>query len=153
MMRRILDQLKKHREVLLYVVFGGLTTLVNFLVFMLCTALAGQKYYLWNNAIAWIVSVLFAYVTNKLFVFQSKSCATKVIAKELTGFVAARIFSFGVEELGMWLCVDIWAIGDLTLFTRTITGQMIAKILLAVIVVILNYFFSKFLVFSRKEKQ
>ena len=119
------------------------------------TKILGDELYLINNAIAWVVGVIFAFVTNKLFVFESKSWNVKIAGKELTEFVGARLFSFGVEEGGMWLFVDILAFGEksLTLFGITITGQIIAKLVLAVIVVILNYFFSKFIIFKKNKNQ
>ena len=112
----------------------------------------GEDLYLVNNAIAWVVGVVFAYITNKLFVFESKSWDLKVITKEITGFLGARIFSFLVEEGGMFLFVSVLGLGEnsLTLLGFTITGQFIVKILLAVIVVILNYIFSKFIIFKRQ---
>ena len=64
---------KKYEEVILYVVFGGLTTLVNFVSFWVFNKILGEKFYLVSNVIAWFISVVFAYVTNKLWVFESKS--------------------------------------------------------------------------------
>ena len=72
MMNRIKELLKKYEELILYVVFGGLTTVVNFVAFWLLNKLLGEEIYLVNNVIAWFVSVIFAYVTNKLWVFESK---------------------------------------------------------------------------------
>lgn len=151
-MTKIKELIIKYRELLLYLIFGVLTTLVNFLSFWIFTKILGEELYLINNAIAWVVGVIFAFVTNKLFVFESKSWKTKTAGKELVEFVGARLFSFGVEEGGMWLFVDLFGFGEksLTLFGFTITGQIIAKLALAVIVVILNYFFSKFIIFKRK---
>ncbi len=154
MMKTINKLFNKYKEVILYVVFGVLTTLVNFIAFWLFTKICGEKLYLLNNAIAWIISVIFAYITNKLFVFESKSFNFKVLMKEISSFVVARLFSFGVEEVGIWLFVDILNFGErsVTIFDFTITGQMVAKILLAVIVVIMNYFFSKFIIFAKKKR-
>lgn len=152
MMRKNTDGKKQGQELLSYVFFGGLTTLVNFLSYMLFEALLGQERYLYANAIAWILSVLFAYITNKLFVFGSKSFAPGVLGKEISGFVAARIFSFFVEELGLWLLVDVISLKGITLWNVTVTGQLIAKVLLAVVVIIMNYFFSKCFIFSPKGK-
>ena len=70
MMNRIKELLKKYEELILYVVFGGLTTVVNFVAFWLLNKLLGEEIYLVNNVIAWFVSVIFAYVTNKLWVFE-----------------------------------------------------------------------------------
>ena len=142
----------KYKELITYVIFGVLTTLVNFFAFWIFTKIFGEDLYLVNNAIAWVVGVVFAYITNKLFVFESKSWDLKVITKEITGFLGARIFSFLVEEGGMFLFVSVLGLGEksLTLLGFTITGQFIVKILLAVIVVILNYIFSKFIIFKRQ---
>lgn len=145
----------KYKELITYVVFGVLTTLVNFFAFWIFTKIFGEDLYLVNNAIAWVVGVVFAYITNKLFVFESKSWDLKVITKEITGFLGARIFSFLVEEGGMFLFVSVLGLGEksLTLLGFTITGQFIVKILLAVIVVILNYIFSKFFIFRIKNEK
>lgn len=142
----------KYKELITYVIFGVLTTLVNFFAFWLFTKIFGEELYLINNAIAWVVGVIFAYITNKLFVFESKSWNLKVITKEITGFLGARIFSFLVEEGGMFLFITVLGLGEksLTILSFTITGQFIVKILLAVIVVIINYVFSKFIIFRKK---
>ncbi len=154
-MKTITELIKKHKELLLYIIFGGLTTAVNFTVFLICGKLLGEERYPISNAIAWFVSVVFAYVTNKLFVFESKSFAPKKLFTEVSEFFSARIFSFGVEEGGMWLFVDLLNFGEysLTVFGFEISGQLIAKLILAVIVVILNYFASKFVIFRKKNKE
>ena len=72
-MTKIKDLIVKYRELLLYLIFGVLTTLVNFLTYWIFTKILGEELYLINNAIAWVVGVIFAFVTNKLFVFESKS--------------------------------------------------------------------------------
>ena len=149
MMMKIKDLLYKYKELITYVIFGGLTTLVNFVAFYVVTQILGEELYLLNNAIAWVVSVVFAYVTNKLFVFESKSWNLKLVAKESVEFVGARIFSFLIEEGGMLLFVSVLGFGEISfnIFGFTITGQLIAKLILAVVVVIMNYFFSKFIIF------
>lgn len=153
MMKMIKTLFIKYKEIITYIIFGVLTTLVNFFAFWLFTKIFGEDLYLVNNAIAWVVGVVFAYVTNKLFVFESKSWDLKLITKEITGFLGARIFSFLVEEGGMFLFISVLGLGEksLTLLGFTITGQFIVKILLAVIVVVLNYVFSKFFVFRQQE--
>ncbi len=143
---------KKHRELIVYLVFGVLTTLVNFASFWLFGILLGAELYLVTNIIAWAISVAFAYITNKLFVFESKSFAPAVLVKELGEFILARVLSLGLEELGLWLLVDIMGLGGLVLelLGLAITGQLIAKVILAVIVVLANYIFSKFIIFREK---
>ncbi len=154
MMNRIKELLKKYEELILYVVFGGLTTVVNFVAFWLLNKLLGEEIYLVNNVIAWFVSVIFAYVTNKLWVFESKSWAPKILIKEVPEFFAARLFSLFVEEGGLWLFVDKMGFDEFSfsIFGFDFTGKLIAKIALAVIVVILNYF-SKFIIFAKKKKE
>ncbi len=154
-MKKLTELILKYKELITYVFFGGLTTLVNFLTFSLFRALLGEELYLLNNAIAWFVSVVFAYITNKLFVFESKSFETKTLLKEISEFFCARIFSFGVEEGGMWLLIDLLGFGSysLNVLGFEIGGQLIVKLILAVIVVILNYFASKFVIFRKKNKE
>lgn len=153
MMKRIKDLFQKHKELLMYLIFGVLTTLVNFVAFAVFDVVLGAENYLISNAIAWIISVIFAYITNKLFVFESKSFALKVFAREFGEFLVARIFSFAVEEFGMWLFVDALGFKEfaMEILGISISGQMIAKVILAVIVVIMNYFFSKFIIFKNKK--
>lgn len=154
-MEKIKELLIKYKELISYVIFGALTTLVNFVTFYILESfiLKGENAYLVNNAIAWFVSVVFAYVTNKLFVFDSKSWEIKIVAKEVTEFFGARILSFLIEEAGLWLFVDLMKFGEFsyTIFGFEITGNLIAKLVLSVIVVILNYFFSKLWIFKKKE--
>lgn len=145
----------KYKELILYVVFGVLTTLVNFAAFWVFTEILGESLYLLNNAIAWVAGVVFAFVTNKIFVFESKSAEVKKVIKELAEFTAARLFSFGVEEGGMLLFVTALGFGKKTfeIFGFTFTGQFAVKVVLAIVVVILNYFFSKFIIFKKDKKQ
>lgn len=152
-MNKIKKLFIKYKELITYIIFGVLTTVVNFAAFWILSRALGEKLYLLNNAIAWIISVAFAYVTNKLWVFDSKSWEARLVFKEIAEFVAARLFSFGVEEGGLFLFVTVMKFDRFafTLFGFEITGQLIAKVILAVIVVILNYFFSKFVIFAKKK--
>ena len=113
-MKKLLQKLI-NRETLTYLIFGVLTTLVNYVVFWLFDRLLTEHWVLVTNAIA---------------------------------FVAARLLSFGLEELGLLLARDVFHAASYTLLG--IGGLMIAKILLSVLTVILNYFFSKFMVFTKK---
>ena len=98
--------------------------------------------------------MVFAYVTNKLYVFQSKSWAFKVVIKESAQFLLARVFSFLVEEFVLILMVEVLNFAEYSLDLKIITlsGATVAKIILAVIVVIMNYFFSKFIIFKKSNK-
>ena len=138
-MERLRTIFKKlvNRETILYVVFGVLTTLINLAVF----ALSSRLSIAWElgNGIAWIVSVLFAFITNKLFVFESKSFRFGIFLRELLSFFAARLFSLAVEYAGLWLLIDVlgWK-------------EMLAKILMNIVVIILNYLLSKLLIFKKQ---
>lgn len=153
-MNMIKNLITKYKELIVYAVFGVCTTLVNFVTYKLFNMILGDKLYLVSNIVAWLVSVIFAYVTNKLFVFESKSWEIKLVAKEVSSFFAARIFSFVVEEAGLFLLVDLLKMKEisLTVLGIAISGNMIAKVILAFIVVVLNYFFSKLIVFRKKEQ-
>ncbi len=152
-MNMVKNLIIKYKELIIYGAFGVCTTLVNFLTYKLFNVLLGVEYYLVSNIIAWFISVVFAYVTNKLFVFDSKSWNVRVVAKEVPSFFAARVFSFLVEEAGLFLLVDILGMKDfgVDVFGFTVSGNMISKVILAVVVVVLNYFFSKFVVFRKKK--
>ena len=148
-----------NRETVLYLIFGVLTTLVDLAVFWLGKKLLGEDWLLLINAAAFLAAASFAYVTNKLWVFESKSWAPAVLKKELPAFFAARVFSFLFTEAGLWLARDVLHAGERVLWTFKILGHQIqidgldlAKILLSVVVVILNYVFSKLIVFRKKEK-
>ena len=153
---------KKLKEIVLYIIFGVLTTLVNLV------ALGVFKKFMdvmIANVFAWIIAVAFAYVTNKLFVFESKSWKSDIIKKEIPSFTGARLVTLGIEEFGLLLMIKIchwdkplgelsaWALNLVNLgqFASKLDGEMMVKIILAVIVVILNYVFSKLIIFKKKE--
>ena len=135
----------KHKEIVLYIVFGALTTLVNFIIYYpLVNIKAMEPHKEWwvlvVNVIAWIAAVAFAFVTNKLFVFESKERDKKTLLVQITSFVGSRLFSLLVEE------------GILALFVSLLKfSENIWKLVAAAFVVIMNYFFGKFLVFRNKK--
>ncbi|MBQ6708537.1 MAG: GtrA family protein [Clostridia bacterium] len=144
-----------NKETILYLVFGVLTTVVNLISFKLLNVLLGKDLYLVSNVIAWFVSVIFAFIVNKLFVFESKSWEIKSTLKEIGKFFSARVFSLVVEEVGLLLLVDVAGLKYFTLNlieNFAISGEMISKVILAVIVVVMNYFFSKFFIFGKDKK-
>lgn len=128
----------KIKEILWYGFFGVLTTLVNIISFYLLDK-TGMNVYI-NNFIAWFLSVLFAFITNKLFVFNSKSLDKKVIIKEVVSFFFFRILSLGIDMAGMYICISMINI-----------NKMIAKVLMNIVVIIANYIFSKIFIFKKKE--
>lgn len=135
----------RYKEPILYIVFGVLTTLVNILVYYFMADVAAV-YYLVANMCAWVASVLFAFVTNKLFVFESKSWKGAVVFPELGGFFLARVAT-GVVDMGlMWLLIDVVRIDRFELFGLW-SGEMIAKVLVNIVIIVLNYVASKLWIF------
>ncbi len=153
MINKIKELLVRYKELILYGIFGVLTTAVNVATFWICGKIFGEELYLVSNAVAWFAAVTFSYFTNKLFVFESKSFAPKVVIKEIGVFFSSRVLTFGVEEGGMWLFVDALGFSELAvnIFGLEIGGQMIAKGVVSVTVVILNYFLTKFVTFRKKK--
>ncbi len=126
----------KYKEVLLYLLFGGLTTIVNILTFYIFRKLNVELYI--SNIIAWIISVLFAFITNKLFVFESKNKTKKENIKEITSFFGFRLLSLVFDMGSMFLLINILKINDL-----------LSKIFANILVIILNYIFSKLFIFKK----
>lgn len=146
--------IKKYKEIILYIFFGVLTTIVNFVIYFIMNALLGEDMYLVSNVIAWIGAVAFAYVTNKIWVFESKSRESKTLLREIGEFVSARLLSLGIEEAGLYIFVDLlkFSAYSFSFLRLTITGDVIAKVIMQVIVVTLNYIFSKFIIFKKVKK-
>lgn len=128
---------KKFRELFLYLIFGALTTVINILVYFLLARLLTINYQV-STVIAWLLSVLFAYGTNKLFVFESKNQSRREDFREIISFFAFRILSLGIDMGSMYVMVQLFRIDDL-----------IAKIVANIIVVIANYVFSKLFIFKK----
>jgi putative flippase GtrA len=137
--KKIRALVERYWDVLSYLFFGGLTTVVNYIVYLPC--------YNWlhlsasvSNVIAWVFAVAFAYLTNKPFVFKSYDWSMKTVVPELTKFVGCRVGSGVLETAILFVTVDL----------LQLNGNIV-KLLVSVLVVILNYFGSKLLVFRRKE--
>lgn len=125
--------MKLDRELVLYVVFGAFTFLVNIVTYFLFESVMGINY-LVSNILAWFFSVLFAYITNRRWVFESKS---PNILKEMSLFFGGRIFSGVVDTVLMYLFIDV-----------LVLGNTFSKIVVQIIVIVLNYVFSKLIVFK-----
>lgn len=145
----------KYKELISYVFFGVLATVVNLVSFKIFDLILGEHLYLITNIISWFITVVFAYFTNKLWVFESKSWEASVVVKELVGFFGARIFSLLVEEAGLWLMIDLMDMGALNweIIGFNLNGNLIAKVIMQVIIVILNYVFSKLVIFKKQGKK
>ena len=136
-MQNLLALLKKYEDVLSYLFFGVLTTAVNYLVYLPCyhgLMLSAAV----SNAIAWAVAVVFAYLTNKPFVFKSHDWSMKTVGPELTAFIGCRVGS-GLLETGiLFVAVDLLS-----------WNGTVMKLITSVLVVVLNYIGSKLLIFRK----
>lgn len=137
MIDKFCELLKKHRDILAYLVFGVLTTLVNFIIYTLLFKLLHMSAAA-SNGIAWAVAVAFAFLTNKPFVFQSLDWSRATVLPELAKFVGCRVGSGLLETGFLALTVDLLGWNGIWM-----------KAIAAVFVVILNYIGSKLLVFKK----
>ena len=128
----------KYKQTILYLIFGVLSTIVNILTYAFCTRNLNIEFLI-SNWIAWIVAVLFAYITNKFFVFESKEINIKFLIKELSSFVSCRLLSGIIEMILMYIMIRLMSLND-----------FIVKIITNVVVVILNFIFSKLIIFKNK---
>ncbi|MGM0217620.1 GtrA family protein [Enterococcus sp. AZ126] len=128
----------KYKEVISYLVFGVATTIVNIVIFFICKDVLEIDYKI-SNAIGWFLSVLFAFFTNKYFVFASSHEDISSFVREMLLFYWYRILSFVVDMALMILMIEWMHISDFW-----------AKMVTQVAVVVLNYFFSKFFIFKKK---
>lgn len=137
-----MDKLKelfaRYREIILYLIFGAGTTAVDFAVSLTLVYLFDVNLYL-SKVIAWVCAVAFAYVTNRIFVFQSVNRGAKKVLLEAGEFVAGRLISLGAQELVM-----------VALYDGMKMSEWSVLILSSVLVIILNYIFGKLLVFRKK---
>ena len=137
-MKKLILKIFKNKEIILYLIFGVLTTIVSFSTYMIFTRVVGLEP-LVANGVSWVLSVFFAYVTNKLFVFSSKCKTVEKFAKEIIMFFISRLAS-GVFEMGIiFIFVSILHFNDL-----------IIKAIATVLVIIINYFLSKLIIFVKK---
>ncbi len=134
-MKKIWELVKKYREVLVYLLFGVLTTVVNYLVYLPCYNLLRLPASV-SNVIAWACAVIFAYLTNKPFVFRSLDWSMKTVVPEFLKFVGCRVASGAMETGILFLTVDVLH-----------QNGNIWKLATSVLVVAANYIGSKLLVF------
>lgn len=135
------ELLKKYSEIIRYLIIGVLTTVVSLGVYYILTltifdpkkAIELQI----TNIISWIASVTFAYFTNRSFVFQQKQ---KMSLKEAVNFYLSRLSTLGIDMIMMYILVTLLGFND-----------KIIKLIVQVVVIVLNYVFSKFFVFNKKE--
>ncbi len=141
-MNKIKELYEKYKEVIHYLIFGGLSTVVNFVSYFIFARIIGIEEII-SSGLSWFCSVLFAYITNKLFVFESKTDTKKAFFKEMISFFLARIVSGILCDVGTFaLMVKVFHINDI-----------IAKIVTQVMVIVVNYVFSKLFIFKKKKEE
>ena len=134
-------------ETISYLFYGVLTTVVSYVSFYIASLILSYDFILIINTISFICAVVFAYITNKLFVFKSKSWKWSTLKIEIPSFLSARIFSYLLEQFGLYLSVNVLHLEQYSVFE--INGVYIAKIVLSFAVVILNWAISKFFIFKK----
>lgn len=135
MVKRLIE---KHKELILYVVFGMLTTVVNYLIYLPLYNFAHFSAAA-SNGIAWLGAVIFAYIANKLYVFESRDWSWHVFLPEFFKFVGCRVCSGAAETLIIYFTVDFLAFNG-----------NVMKMLTSILVIILNYIASKLIIFKAK---
>lgn len=136
MLQKIVETLKKHRDIISYLFFGVLTTVVNYAVYLPCYNILHFSAVA-SNIIAWTVAVAFAYLTNKPFVFKSHDWSLKTVGPEFMKFLSCRIASGAMETAILFVAVDLFN-----------WNGNVWKLITSVLVVIFNYLASKLVVFT-----
>ncbi|WP_394698203.1 GtrA family protein [uncultured Ilyobacter sp.] len=126
------------RELILYIFFGVLTTVVNFITYFLILKIS--KNYVFATTIAFIIAIIFAYITNKKYVFEKKTSSLKNLLKEFIKFLTSRAFTYFVDVLGMIFLIKYLSQGEIS-----------SKIIVNITVIILNYLFSKLYIFKAEK--
>ena len=135
------DLYESHLEGMRYLVFGALTTVINIATYSIFFYLCNVSNAI-SNVIAWIVGVIFAYVTNKIIVFESKADSKQGLLKEISSFVVCRFLTLIVDEIIMIITVDKLGFNGLLM-----------KIIANIVVIILNFIFSKLIIFKKGKKE
>ncbi len=130
---------QKRNDIVLYIFFGGLTTIVSFVTFWLFEYIF-NLHELIANSISWVAAVAFAFFTNRIWVFNSPTYSTVKFLKQLILFYVGRVFSFLVEMLIIWVFI-----------TKLGNNALIIKLIATIIVLVLNYIISKLIVFKKKD--
>ena len=140
MIRKLKDLFYKYYELITYVFFGGITTLVDFVIYYALLWAFGKDVYILASVAAWAGAVLVAYITNKTVVFRDKTEGALAVLWQTVRFFFSRVLTLGVQMLLMWLFVDVIEM-----------SEWLVKLPVAVVIVILNYVASKIMVFTKKK--
>ncbi len=140
MIEKIKGLFVKHREIISYLFFGGLTTVVSFVTYYSLLFLGAH--YILAQILSWAFAVIFAFVVNKIFVFKDKDVTREGLFRQIWQFVSVRIGSGVVETALLWLLVDVASM-----------KEAIAKIPVTVLTVVINYIASKLFIFKKKGEK
>ena len=145
-MKKLRGLYDRHREIVNYLLFGAATTAVSWICYALGVGALGMGVN-GGNVFSWVCSVAFAFVTNKLWVFDSKSWVWPAWLKEAVAFVGGRVFTGLLELVGLPLLIRLG-------LDQTLLGVegFAAKVVTTIVVIILNYFLSKFIAFRKRRK-
>lgn len=135
-MEQIKNLWKRWKQIFLYLFFGGVTTVVNIVAFYIFYELIGINSII-STVLAWIAAVAVAYITNKIFVFESITTTLGELFREITAFLSCRLLSLGADVFIMWLFNEILGY-----------DAVLVKILANFIVMVMNYLFSKLFIFK-----
>lgn len=138
-MTKIKKLVNKYRSIIMYLFFGVCTTLVNIISYYIFAHVIKCSV-MFSTIVAWILAVLFAYITNRKWVFESKAKNKKEIFNEMLSFFSCRLATGIVDWLGMYILVEKIGFND-----------VVIKVIINIIVIILNYVFSKLIVFNNKK--
>ena len=127
---------KKYKELISYGFWGVMTTLVNYVVFFVCLRLLNINYLI-SNVVSWVFAVMFAYITNKVFVFNSKNWSPGKLKNEAILFFIGRLLSLVVETVMLYVLVDGLSF-----------SSEVMKVITNLVVIAINYFISKFMIFN-----
>lgn len=131
--------MKKYNQIIAYGAMGILTTIINVIVFYICNEFWGLDYKM-ATTIAWLLSVIFAYITNKLFVFKSQTTSLVHLFKEMTSFLCFRVTSYFFDLILMIFLIEFINL-----------EENLSKLIVNIFVVLFNYFVSKFYIFRMRN--
>ena len=143
-MKKIWELYKKHREVISYLFWGGVAFVLSMVLFWIFNSKMGMGE-VTANTVDWIIVVIFAFFTNKLFVFRSKAGSPAGLWKEFVSFIIARLFTLFLEDAIIWLgCKKMGFDSEL--------GSLVVKLIGQFVVIVANYILSKLWIFRKPKK-
>ena len=136
-MKKLLEIWKKYEEGINYLFWGGVAFVLSMVLFYIFANMMGMDEQP-ANVITWIICVIFTYLTNRTFVFKSKTKGVKEVGKEFTSFTSARLATLVLENVVLFICIDIFGMYN-----------MIAKLIGQFLVIVSNYVLSKLWIFKK----